>query len=409
MHPVPQMKTFFSSFKRLSTYVFFIAFTVLILGEILVRIFFPFNPLKRTLDRSEAHPYIRTDWVPGHKLRYDISGLSVPSGIMEFEINSFGFRARSMKTALKPAGTTRIFFLGGSPTQSLFVPEEKTFAGLVEKKLSEAFPSRRFEAINQGISGYLAADSLAVLIYKVLYYQPDIVVVMHGVNDMRYGLTTFYDPIHRDGYDKGLYRPGYVEPFGESLSKVLKRSLFLTLFKWRIWNRFFPPEPERYKTPLEDLEEKRLWRRQIPFTTPHPSKGLEDFIRNLEEMIWIARGHGIRIILMTEPSVYTPSLQPEIENKLWMSLIQRVPPPVNLPTPFLFKEMNRFNDAVRDLAKKEEVELIDLEKNIPKNADYFYDDVHLTELGAEKAAQAIGDSLIRHPGPPEHSGTSPKP
>ena len=307
-----------------------------------------------------------------------------------------------MKTAGKPAGTTRLFFLGGSTTECLLLPEEKTFAALVEDKLTRAFPGKRFESINQGISGYLAADSLAVLLYKVLYYQPDTVIVMHGINDMRYGLTPSYDPVRRRGYDKYLYRLNYREPLSASVSGILKHSLFFTLIKWRIWNRFFPPEPERFKTVFEDLQEKRLRRRQIPFTEPHPSKGLEDFLKNLREMIWVCRGHGVRLLLMTEPSIYTPSVQPEIEKQLWMGLIQRVPPPVNLPSPFFYKEMSRFNDALRKLAKEEGVELIDLEKSIPKTAGYFYDDAHFKELGAAKAAEVIAGYLISHPEPPKH-------
>lgn len=381
-------------------YPVFLIFSVFLLGEILTRLFFPMDPLRNVLDRSQEHPYIRTDWVPNFAKEYRVDGLTMPSGSIEFKINPFGFRGQSMKTVRKPEGTTRLFFLGGSTTECLFLPEEKTFAGLVEKKLSAAFSEKHFETINQGISGYLAADSLAALLYKVLYYEPDMVIVMHGINDMRYGLTSFYDPLRRRGYDKNLYRPDYKEPLGVSFSNILKRSHFLTLIKWRIWNRFFPTEAERFKSAFLDLEEKRKLRRQIPFSEPRPSKGLDGFLKNLKEIIWICKGHGIRLILMTESSIYQPAPPPEIESKLWMGLIQRGASPVNFSTPFLSEQMNRFNEAVRDLAKKEEIELIDLERNIPKSTDYFYDDAHLTEKGAALASEIISRYLIQNPKKP---------
>ena len=160
----------------------------------LTRLLIPIDPKQKTLDRSEDHPYIRTDWVPNFERTYIIDGIAGQTGVMNFKINEFGFRSSSMKTAKKPAGVYRIFFVGGSTTEELYLPEEKTFPFLVEKKLSREFPLRRFESINGGISRYLAADTFAALVYKVLYYEPDLVVVMLGINDLIYGTIPTYGP-----------------------------------------------------------------------------------------------------------------------------------------------------------------------------------------------------------------------
>lgn len=384
--------------KRLISLLLF-TFIVWMSGEILTRLWIPVDPQKRSLDRSEDHPYLRTDWVPGFERTYLIEGIARQKGSMRFKINEFGFRSSSMKSQKKPEGTYRIFFLGGSTTEELYLPEEKTFPFLVEKKLTRAYPPQRFECANGGISGYLAADVLAALIYKVLYYEPDLVVVMLGVNDLLYGTTSRYDPLRRANYRKSLYSPGYQESVRSSLGKILKRSHFLTLLKWRLWNRIFPPDAEKYKTVLDQYDAWRKERRERPFTSISESQSLDDFLKYLKEIIFVSQGHGVRLILMTEPSVYQENLPAEIDEKLWMGWrgAGNRSIHVNLSPDFLLRGMNRFNNAVRELSRQYGVELIDLEKEIPKNLQYFYDDVHLTPAGGERAGDVISGYLTAHP------------
>ncbi len=378
-------------------YCLVVGFTALILGEILTRIFIPLDPYERSLDQSKDHPYIRTDWVPGFKKTYIVEGIGGQKGSMELKINEFGFRSRSMQTAKKSAGTSRVFFLGGSTTEEIYLPEEKTFPFLVEKKLTDSL-HLPMESINNGISGYLAADVLAVLVYKVMYYEPDAVVVMLGVNDLRYGVVPSYDPIHRPNYRKDLYSPDFKESPKELISKLLKHSHFLTLIKWRLVNRIFPPDAEKFKSKLEEYDSWRKERRGNPFTDVAESKSLDDFIKYMKEIIFIAQGHGLRLILMTEPSIYQENLPKEIDEKLWMGWLGAASSlKINLSPEFLFREMNRFNDAVRTLSKDYNVELIDLEKEIPKTLDYFYDDVHFTPKGAQKVSEVVTSYWVSHP------------
>ncbi len=365
------------------------------LAEGLTRRFIPLDPLKQSLDRSQEHPYLRTDWVPGFQTTYVIDGIGGQTGTMEFKINDFGFRSSSMKTAKKPPGTDRIFFLGGSTTEQIYLPEEKTFVSLVEKELSKAFPERRFEGINAGASGYLAADALALLVYKVLYYEPDWVIVMLGVNDLRYGAVPAYDPVRRPNYQKILYRPGYRESALGHFLQILKRSHFLTLLKWRLVNRLFPPDAEKFQNKLEQYNEFRRARKNTPVSPITESRSLDDFIKYLEEIIFIAKGHGVELILMTEPTIYQENLPPEIDEKLWMGWLDlEGNTDLNLSNEFLFQGMRQFNDAVRSLSQRYGVGLIDLEKEIPKTLDTFYDDAHFTPLGAQRAAEVIAAYLV---------------
>jgi hypothetical protein len=55
--------------------------------------------------------------------------------------------------------------------------------------------------------------------------------------------------------------------------------------------------------------------------------------------------------------------------------------------------MDVYNDAVRSLAAEMGVELIDLEKQVPKTLDNLYDHVHFSVNGNKKVAEVISGYL----------------
>ncbi len=377
-------------------YLVFLALIVGILGEGLTRLLIPEAPKKSSADILTDHPYLRCEWAPNFTAVYNVDGIGAQKGEIPFKINAFGFRSSSMTTAEKPAGTYRIFFLGASTTESAVIREEETFPFLVEKKLDSLLPGKRFECVNAGISSAIAPDILATLIYKVMYYEPDTVIYMQAINDLRYGALPVYDPVRRPTYRKKTNGSSLSDEARDLIRRILKYSRFLTLLKRNLLNRFFPPEDERFKTKMEEYNDLRNQRLHHPFTPIPESASLTDYRKYLEEMIFIARAHKVRLIFMTEPSIYLENLPADIDRKLWMGYFEKYG--VNLSNEFLAREMARFNDTLRQLALSYGVELIDLEKKMPKDLAHFYDDVHLTPEGSKRAAEIIGDYLAKQPG-----------
>lgn len=56
--------------------------------------------------------------------------------------------------------------------------------------------------------------------------------------------------------------------------------------------------------------------------------------------------------------------------------------------------MEQYTSCVRHLAQETGVHLIDLEKVVPKELDYMYDDVHYTDKSYDLISKAIGDKLL---------------
>jgi len=122
--------------------------------------------------------FYTTDYYRGFALQPGVAGHYQREGESDVRINSDGLRDREHAKA-KPAGTVRIAVLGDSFSEAMHVPMEQTFWSLLERKLQEcdAFPGKRVEVINFGVSGYGTAQELMTLRQKVWDYSPDLVVL----------------------------------------------------------------------------------------------------------------------------------------------------------------------------------------------------------------------------------------
>lgn len=103
-----------------------------------------------------------------------------------FAADTFGFIAdgnpdRDLGT--KAPGTFRIFILGGSTVagHGATAPEQ-TISAHLQRMLREQ-EGREFQVINAGVPGYSSPHETAFLMNEIIYYQPDLVIVLDGYND----------------------------------------------------------------------------------------------------------------------------------------------------------------------------------------------------------------------------------
>jgi hypothetical protein len=122
--------------------------------------------------------FYTTDYYRGFALQPGVKGHYQREGESDVRINSDGLRDRE-HSKTKPADTVRIALLGDSFSEAMHVPMEQTFWSLLERKLEEcnAFPGKKIEVINFGVSGYGTAQELMTLRQKVWDYSPDLVVL----------------------------------------------------------------------------------------------------------------------------------------------------------------------------------------------------------------------------------------
>ena len=90
---------------------------------------------------------------------------------------------RSPEVGPKVNDEVRILSLGESSTFGVGVPDDQTYTVLIPRLLKDRFPSRRFTALNAGVSAWSSFQSLKYLELRGLDLDPDIVLFYHELND----------------------------------------------------------------------------------------------------------------------------------------------------------------------------------------------------------------------------------
>ncbi len=102
--------------------------------------------------------------------------------VMETAPNKLGIFNLQRFPVEKPAGTTRIFCLGGSTTYGRPYDDRTSFCGWLRVLLPVADPSRRWDVINAGGISY-ASYRVAALMEELVGYAPDLFVIYTGHNE----------------------------------------------------------------------------------------------------------------------------------------------------------------------------------------------------------------------------------
>lgn len=315
-----------------------------------------------------AHPYVRHVRAPSQTTRL-VSPLTGEA--FDMVIDAHGFRSRSLEPpgTPKPADTYRVFFVGGSTTENIVLPDAETFPAIVEAELSPRV-GKRLRCANAGISGNVVADTFSLVSHRVLTLEPDLVVALEGINDMCMGLSRRYDPT----------AVGYSAPPRVQFMDVLRaRSRLVQLASRAVDRAESEWRPER-------MRERR---RELPFTADlDPTRALPTFRRYLRLLAAVCREADVPLLLMTMPTLYKDDLSPEEAASLWMGCLDHGR--LNVDHATMQRGMQAFNDAIREVAQAEGTLLLDLAPAVPRDLEHFYDDCHYTAKGS----RAVADQLL---------------
>jgi len=123
--------------------------------------------------------------IPNYDERRDIKGSNIPgiSGIQHITTDSNGFRTtKNISYNRKSDKTFRIFAVGGSTTEQIYLDDRKTWTHILQERLNRLNKEYDIEVINTGVSGLRARHHLAT-IKEVERFEPDMIVLMVGIND----------------------------------------------------------------------------------------------------------------------------------------------------------------------------------------------------------------------------------
>jgi len=314
------------------------------------------------------------------------------SGETHFTTESHGLRYPREIAVPKPAGTYRIFCVGGSTTECTYLDDEDAWPRRVEDLLREKLGRSNIEVINAGFSGMTSADHVQQIEEQLLPLMPDGIVLMTGMNDH----------IRRQSLGAAPRRS-----WGRAVmdySMTARRAIFA----WRAISGSTGADGTYAMDPKGEIYARlRAVCAAVPVTAdaavfaalPDPLPHFRDSITRTADA---CAARGVRLVLATHPSIYTADLPREVEALLWM----RATLSVDARQPSLSwhaAELERLNAWMRAFARERGLPLIDAAAALPKTTACFYDDCHLNVAGAARLAEIAGPVLLAEIGKPDAS------
>lgn len=259
-----------------------------------------------------------------------------------------------------------IFCLGGSTTE-FKDSQGKGWPERVEAILNQTLGRTDIRVHNLGKQWYTTQHSLIYYETSLRHSPPDAILIMHTINDLLNNADFSY-------FSRGPFRRDYGN-FDGPIYRLVRPQGFFAFMGWMIKSMW-------YHAPRDTVR-----------TTNFP--GLVSFKQNLNSFFDLAAIDNVPVMLMTQPNLYKEALSPEEQDVLYMLRFEAIGPQKQWDVSTVYEGMNQYREAVLSVARERHASIIDLDSQIPKTLDYFYDDVHYTDAAFDKVAGIIADELIK--------------
>ncbi len=337
-------------------------------------------------------PHLRQVFRPDPKALPGISGDS------RFEINSLGLRGDE----LTPSHAYRILAIGGSTTECLYLDQLETWPHLLQAALNDSTHSGKVWVGNAGMAGRKTRNHLVAMRYlPIEKMRIDTVVLLIGVNDFQEYLANSHLP--SKSKEATLY-----ETFTGGMPSQPDDPFFKKTAIWRLLRKVktgYLRKVDQNKVQDEAGKNLDTWRehrrRAIEIRTelPELAPGLEYYTNNINQIINIAKQKSVRLIFITQPTMWKPGLSEELNSLLWFGGVGDIcsegGKPYYYSVEALANGMKQYNDVLLRVCCQRGIECIDL-AYLEKDATVFYDDVHFNESGAKKVASVLASYFLEH-------------
>lgn len=340
----------------------------------------PFERYKNP-DQTQSN-YIVSQFKPNSKFTFEIEQrLPDMDSVVTFTTNNMGFRGDSLILP-KPREEYRIFIVGGSTSENLFIDDSWGLERKIQKALQDSIKTKQIKVYNTGKSGDGSPDHLAMLAHRLTHLEPDLVILFPGIND----LNRLFG-----GYDY-LHFPTNSTVARNSTLKSLK--FFLSNFQVfrRLINVLNQEKPDArssifLKTNYADKVKEVM---ALPLVEELPDADFGMFRRNILSFAGILKAQGTDMLLLTQTHTWGNISDEFLKSNHWMVGVGDV----RYPESKLAEALGQINGILLGIAEEQGIPLLDLEKEIPKTSDYFYDDCHFNKGGISKSAELISASIM---------------
>ena len=332
---------------------------------------------RRYINLREYQPFLDVVDIPPDKARREADGLEKKAYRVRTDANGFILPYHQYA---KPDFT--LVFLGASTTACIYVDEESRFPALVGNLLEQQ-TGKRVTSYNSGVGGNNSLHSLDILLNKIIPLKPNVVVMMHNINDL---VALIYDktywsknPTRQPIIDYKLYK----DLTGIKAISTLARDTYIP--NLHVAFRSLSKKIFGKKAKDPDDEFAYIRGKKIVFDA---AQILDEFKMNLQTFINICTARKITPVLMTQFNRY--KADPDAKIREAMQGFEKD----SQISAQQFKEIyDKFNEAVVEVGRNNGVLVIDLAHLVPQESEYMYDVVHLKTAGSQLAARIISEKL----------------
>lgn len=269
-----------------------------------------------------------------------------------------------------------LVFLGGSTTEDIYDDENNRFPYLVGHLLEES-TGLWVNSYNAAKSGNDSLHSLDVLLNKVVPLKPDLVMMMHNINDLSILL------FEKTYWNRNPYRSPLIEqkPDWRTVGKNLQETFQLArdLVVPNLYAALHGLLHAEGQAKADEFQQVRGQKIEV-----NQDYLVREFTLNLQTFINICRARGIAPVLLTMPSRLKDDPDPLIRR-----LMQRLEDQNGITYRDFKGAFDRFNQTIREVAAQNQVPLVDLAQEIPQEKEYMSDVVHFNPAGSRLVAQKI--------------------
>jgi len=267
--------------------------------------------------------------------------------------------------------------VGGSTTQCYWLDDQQAWPYLVQQKLTRA--DHRAWVGNAGMSGQSSRGHFFLLNELLPAIRPRAVLFLVGMNDIKFLAR---QPERNQGDSRDLYATSR-SSLGNSLFRFLMPAMILFDPESFRTDRNLPSKPYHHELPrglvANDIDSEIL------------SNALHEYQENLRNLSQTVKANSAKPIFMTQPSLYSASSYWEHHAGpgFFMDHQDR-----RFSGAAFWKYLDLYNQALLQVCHTEAIQCLDLEKEIPKSEDYFYDDQHFNIAGSELVSDTITQFLL---------------
>jgi hypothetical protein len=235
---------------------------------------------------------------------------------------------------------------------------------------------------NAGLDGHSTFGHLLLIKDYIVKLKPRIVIFLTGINDVETERPELFDLMNEN-------RINFRSAKSFFKSVINKTELGSTIFNFLAIKKAWKKGLIHKEVDFKNLRDTILTQTYADLLLKKQDNYLTGYKLRIDSLIKLCRLNNIEPIWLTQPSLYGDYTDPDTQQPMKNKIVRGSSPFSNYD--LADKILERYNDVVRSFENK--IKIVDLAKLMPKQTSLYYDNIHLTNKGAEQVGKIIAAEL----------------